>query len=417
MLSFVSDLHLADTASRCTVDVPHLIKQLRLLANNAAERKIEALKIVLLGDIFEVLKSTQWLSNEVRPWEVSTPAHVSTVAAIFESIVATNGHFFSGLQSICEEFPFVSLHYVPGNHDLPLNTEMGAEARRRLQTLLPLQHSSGEPFRDYFFDGPHGVIARHGHEWDQENRYTEGRAAIGDAIVIDLLLRLPIIVAEKLRISADDERLGFLHELDNVRPQAPQVMAKWVLRGLGGMTGGGEGARKAINEAFIEVATGLQAAIATTRFESIEVAEWWISFLIRLAPIILKHLDVLSAALHLTDGGVGGPGPYREFAVNDFQISDTAGGEFRYVICGHTHEPQLIPVDLVTAGDKRARLYLNTGTWRRVHRYASVASGADGDAAFARWDEECVISIYNPDDQANGFPAYEFARLTRGAQL
>ncbi|HXT64150.1 MAG TPA: hypothetical protein VN696_14020 [Pyrinomonadaceae bacterium] len=416
MLTFVSDLHLADTNSRATIDVPYLIDQLRVLTTNAQKKKIQDLKIVLLGDIFEILKSKRWLDDEVRPWEPCTTKHVTSVSSIFDSIIESNPLFFRGLQNLVTEFPFVRLHYVPGNHDLPLNTGMGVKARERLTSALPLQLSDAQKFGNYLVDEAHGVIARHGHEWDSSNRYSNRLSAIGDAIVIDLLLRLPIIVSKSMGIDVDDNRLAFLHELDNVRPQSPRVMAQWILKGLDNMSDCGPKGRKAIEGACHEVAIHLKKAIESTRFESIEVGAWWLGFLTKLAPAILKHLGALTAARHLTMDDIEIVGPYREYAVNDFELVSALDGDFRYVICGHTHSPQLVPLDLV-GQDQRARLYLNTGTWRRVHRFASVASGANVNGAFARWDEECLITIYNEGEQSLGLPAYEFSRITRGSRI
>jgi len=418
MIVLVSDLHLADTPLRSTINVPWFLRNIRRLVYQAREDGIKSLKIVLLGDIFEVLKSKEWLDQKVRPWEKSTSKHRATVASIFESIISSNSDFIEGIKSIITDYPFVSLHYIPGNHDLPLNTEMGDTARRRLQSILPLQISNGEKFGEYLVDPVHGVIARHGHEWDSTNRYVNGLAAIGDAVVIDLLLRFPIVVADKLGISEDDERLNFLHELDNVRPQSSPVMAKWLLAGLDRMSeDGSETGRRAIEEACYDIAKGLLEVKDSAKFESIEELAWWINFLTKLAPMILKYLGTLTTASHIALGGKEGAGPYREYAINDFQITDATGGEYRYVICGHTHNPLIAPLDIADSENRWARLYLNTGTWRRVYRYADITAGKKNTATFAHWDEECLISIYSPEEQARGLPAYEFNRLTRGVRV
>lgn len=413
MLGFVSDLHLSDTTARATIDVAYFIEQLGLLAKYAEEKKIEQLKIVLLGDIFEVLKSTKWLEHDVRPWQPCKVTHVDTVAGIFKDILESNPSFFEGLRKLVADYPFVKLEYIPGNHDLPLNTEMGVKARESLTKSLPLQVSGAEAFQNYLIDESHGVIARHGHEWDSSNRYGNGLSAIGDVIVIDLLLQLPIIVARNIGIEVDDPRLIFLHELDNVRPQSPGVMAQWTLRGLDSLNNLEVSGRKAVENALHEVASLLKAAIGSSRFESIELGTWWMSFLTKLAPAIVKHLGSLSLLRHLVGDDLEMAGPYREYALNDFEMADLLGGNFRYIICGHTHRPQLVPLDLV-GRDQRARLYLNTGTWRRVHSFPSVASGTDGNAAFAQWDEQCLVTIYSDKERSIGFPAYEFNRITRG---
>ncbi len=43
----------------------------------------------------------------------------------------------------------------------------------------------------------------------------------------------------------------------------------------------------------------------------------------------------------------------------------------RYVVYGHSHHPEIVPHDIVTNNGVTAeQVYLNSGTWRRVHRLA-----------------------------------------------
>jgi hypothetical protein len=123
------------------------------------------------------------------------------VTEVFESVVQANGSFFDDLLRLTKSYP-LKLEYLPGNHDLYLNTEFGAQARQRLQELLPLTRSGGRPFQTVLLDTQYGVLAKHGHEWDPTNRYSEGAVAIGDAVVIEVLLRLPMVVAEALKSSS-----------------------------------------------------------------------------------------------------------------------------------------------------------------------------------------------------------------------
>jgi len=138
----------------------------------------ETLDIILLGDIFEILKSRKWLERSTRPWEVSTPAHVDTVSSIFEEIVAVNARFFDDLDSLRREFPFVRVKYVIGNHDGPLTTAMGTHAAERLSKLLKSDWQTYESIPRTLVDPDHRVIATHGHEHDPQNRFVKNQITL-----------------------------------------------------------------------------------------------------------------------------------------------------------------------------------------------------------------------------------------------
>jgi hypothetical protein len=115
----------------------------------------------------------------------------------------------------------------------------------------------------------------------------------------------------------------------------------------------------------------------------------------------------------LLPGGGEGPGPFREEALWDLQASRDNGQDYRYILCGHTHIHELVPLQI--EADEPPRLYINTGTWRRTHRLAEVCPrSAPG---FATWQEECLVCLFSPDDQRRGLPAFEVRRFTRGQDL
>ena len=191
--------------------------------------------LVLLGDIFELLKSERWISDGVRPWDRASSAHASTVSSIFEAVLAHNKDFFSGLEETRAEYKNLHFSYVPGNHDRVLNTEMGITARRHFRKALLVQGRDSEPFSDVFVDTQHKVVAKHGHQWDPQNRYTNRGAAIGDAVVIELLRSVSglSLMRARLQLSVEDPLHRALLEIDNVRPQSPKYMAQWLISHFG----------------------------------------------------------------------------------------------------------------------------------------------------------------------------------------
>src|SRR5437868_7018044 len=117
MIILVSDLHLADTTKRKTINLSSLLGCLTAAVEQARDDGVQSMMIVLLGDIFEILKSTQWPRNGVRPWDSAIwQRHVDTVSAIFDAIVSCNEEFFTELNKLVEKHPALRLVYVPGNH-------------------------------------------------------------------------------------------------------------------------------------------------------------------------------------------------------------------------------------------------------------------------------------------------------------
>ncbi|HVG09853.1 MAG TPA: hypothetical protein VNM67_19285 [Thermoanaerobaculia bacterium] len=410
MLLFISDLHLTDTADRSTVDLTRIAEALNGQLLRATRRKgIREVKLVLLGDIFELLKSRIWLDRGLRPWDRPTSAHVQAVADIFEAVLQANRPFLEDLCQLTQTYP-VKLEYLPGNHDLYFNTEMGVQARRRLQELLPLPRRDGEPFETILLDDGHSVMAKHGHEWDPTNRYGEETAAIGDAVVVEILLRLPILVAAALGTSEDDPRLGFLHELDNVRPHHPKALAHWLLTGLDGLGQMGPQTRRALDSGLSNLVQDLMALTDRVKFGSIREMRWWELFLLRTAKAVLKS-KILSAAVRFPMGGEEGPTSYRQDALLALDSALVLGRDLRYILCGHTHLHELVPLEVSRAGP--SPLYINTGTWRRTHRQAEVSSRGR-HRTFSTWLEECLICIFDSEEQRQGFPPYEVHRCTCG---
>jgi UDP-2,3-diacylglucosamine pyrophosphatase LpxH len=338
---------------------------------------------------------------------------VSTVEAIFDSIVSANDQFFEGLRNLAGSYPSLKLVYVPGNHDYVLNTSMGAAARGKLQGILPLQNTKGEKFKTTFSDSQHKLIAMHGHEWDPANRYGPSGAAIGDAIVIDLVLSLPARVSEKLDVAYDDPCLDFLHEVDNVRPHAPKVIAQWVTGRLDAIKKSHPSVFKVMDETFQDLGAQLEILRRSGAFENISPAKHRLDVLHKMADVAVRRFGALRVARRVPTGNEG-IGPYGDFALNLIHSENALGGNFRFVVCGHTHDPVIVPLDSNAAAGRPAPLYLNTGTWRRVRRVSSGVRLGVGHAAFGCWDEECAIAVYDDEEQRAGRPEYEFHRVTRG---
>ena len=69
MLIFVSDLHLMDEGFKEAIPTSRLVQVVDGTIRRALERGVKEhdVQFVLLGDIFEIIKSQQWIDNDVRP--------------------------------------------------------------------------------------------------------------------------------------------------------------------------------------------------------------------------------------------------------------------------------------------------------------------------------------------------------------
>src|SRR5438046_176383 len=108
MLVFVSDLHLTDENFPPAVPVNRLTEAIDDIMQRGKVGGSRYATLVLLGDIFEIIKSPRWLEDDVRPWDSVTEVHRKTVTNIYMSIVRANEPFFKWLETLPERFPFVT---------------------------------------------------------------------------------------------------------------------------------------------------------------------------------------------------------------------------------------------------------------------------------------------------------------------
>ncbi len=87
MLVFLSDVHMTDGSSGETIKPTAF----RIVAENICKladtvKPLEEMRLVLLGDIFDIIRSAQWLANAVRPWDVAGPMQEQIVQQILDKI-------------------------------------------------------------------------------------------------------------------------------------------------------------------------------------------------------------------------------------------------------------------------------------------------------------------------------------------
>jgi hypothetical protein len=78
------------------------------------------------------------------------------------------------------------------------------------------------------------------------------------------------------------------------------------------------------------------------------------------------------------------------------------GDRPRYVVYGHTHHAEMVPLGSTDPQD-RGRFYMNSGTWRTVWHQGNTL---DGSRHFDAWKVMTYIAFYSPDE-ADGKHEFE----------
>lgn len=457
MLVVISDLHFVDGTSGNHNLPAKAFEQVFLssIVGLAQKNKATELKLLLLGDIPDLIRSAQWFDDapEDRLWgkyglaDIPRPRpHSRTEKRCLDilgrfpesglredvpvnTILYQNWgtfHFFrtfhKHLQQMAEkEYDIenysipVEIVYVVGNHDRPVN--LYPAVRDELQKQLGLTITSetvdgdidGEWWYKYdFTDEAYGVFTRHGHQFDIYNyngtdAYTREdhlQVPIGDVIATEIAVNL-VVTLESLRgefPEITDELVEAMQAVDNVRPLGR--LMEWFYSKMN------EQDNERIREAMdITIDTVVE------NFFEIEFVQNWknpnthVDELIRAASkrpfqrvldFVMNHSDasrLIELLLPVADRYLkeGGIDDYMEGAFYE-DVWKAEDSPIRYVLYGHTHQPLLKPLDSINGRDV---IYINTGTWReRLHRTISL----DKTANFVSIKQLTYQVFYNEEE-------------------
>jgi UDP-2,3-diacylglucosamine pyrophosphatase LpxH len=414
MLVAVSDLHLDD--GTCGKSLPpdafHIFRErLEQLAFSASRRTdgkyrpLKSIDLLLLGDIFELINTTRWLNEKpgetgyVRPWtDPAQPELAGKIQDITQAILSHNAESMAVLRQMAigeaislppanaqgepimdtsERIPIpVHIYYMVGNHDWFYHLPGEAYNQSR-QLIIEAMGLRNPPTR----------IAHQPHEWDDLLRLFEkyrvfarhgdiydkwcynpdlGRdvATLGDALAIELVTRFPEEVENHLGDSLPNNFYHGLHEMINVRPNV--AVPLWI----GNQVRNYALARKA-ESMLKEIWNGLVADFLDldfvrsldhkwNPFESVDELELvlkltrWTSIenFNKVILLIKKKLfeDDASLMRHA----------FKEEAFTSHQAD--------FIIYGHTHHHEIIPMDVYQQNGKDIYQFLvNTGTWRSYY--------------------------------------------------
>ena len=441
MLVIISDLHLTDRSSGDTISAGAFrifMRSLQRLAEQASYRKhendeftpIDACHVVLLGDILDVIRSRLWRDPgadqdpRVRPWSPrdtadQAAAFADRVERITRMILEKNQEALAYLQPTLriqnadgEAFDIpLKIYYMVGNHDwfYHLKGQRYDAIRHELIQAFGLSQKAEEPFPHTLDESPelkrifdeHRVYAQHGDVHDPLN-YQPGKgrdvASFGDAAVIELLNRFPEDVGAELGELADPALVADLKEIDNVRPSL--MIPAWIRTTLAKYP-------PATRRAVIDIWS--RQVRSFLRLPFLREVEYPGPFGRVLLRILLKVSDRLGwmRVLAFIQQGVRKISPFFNLDIDSGFVKHVYkepayrndDGSIDYFIYGHTHNPEVVPVQVLDhPGSRRVRLYFNSGTWRTVHQKAERKGGTDG---FARYQVMTYVAFYR-DDPVHG---------------
>lgn len=384
MIIFLSDLHFIDeTAGQHNIPkaaFEGVFRDIKTYGGTPSE-----VKIVFLGDIFDLVRTTRWLDapEDERPWGdiVGKKQEIGDrAAAIFDEIVEKNRVFpflQTGLREIFETEP--EKIYIPGNHDRLCNLYPILRERVRKALGIP---GSIEPFPNMFNDRDpatdYRVSALHGHEYDPWNFERVGKRTaadyaavpIGDLIACEFVSKLPKVIVSNLNSSFTEEEKVTIkrnfQEVDNVRPFFS--ILKWIFFQVANKPELGAVVEKSLKQ-IAEEFEALQYYKAWQK-RQLAAGNWCMvaetQAVITLAKCFnLRRADWLLKAFARLGGMFGSASP----DASDKALNKGAGTfltgepELRSLVMGHTHTPLQMPVRVTR--NNREQIYLNTGTWRK----------------------------------------------------
>ncbi|MBW1917068.1 MAG: metallophosphoesterase [Deltaproteobacteria bacterium] len=419
MLVLISDIHLVDgTAGDHNVPSRAFRYFFQDVAASVTPRT-EEIKLVFLGDIFDLLRTEKWFDFPVaeRPWgtkENETEAHANDIFAAIQNHPENRQTYALLSGSLKDRFglPLEPLRiYIPGNHDRLCNKY--PSLRAKVVDFLGLNHNPVQPFAHTFQDVNYGVFARHGHEFDKYNyeggeSYTPPdylRVPIGDPITTELVAKLPYKITDRLATLplTPQEKLSLrrnFEEVENVRPLSAVI--DWLLYQVRQRRWLKEVIEDTVDEVIREF-NDLDFVKGwyrdhdrwTNPFDEADRIQTLLYLLEKFKIFSTEKLSSLlvEAKNYLITDDLLEAAP-KEYLHLDSRI--------RYVVYGHTHEALTVPLRTVPCNSGRAEhVYLNTGTWRARHRKAI------SDNSFISWKNMTYLFFYHAGEKETDFPVFE----------
>jgi UDP-2,3-diacylglucosamine pyrophosphatase LpxH len=383
LLVFISDLHLTDQLKGPRISKADALN--RFWSRIESARLSEPAELVFVGDLFDIVRSPRWFEGTRRPYQVPSPATVAVVEAIVDATLDREREFFSLLRGHVERGA-LRVSYILGNHDRLLRH--APQARRRVWKAMTGRDEEIEFPGEKIFP-EHRVLAHHGHTGDFICYGREGAAPIGDAIGVELIVRFPPLLRDRVPVDPVE-----LEDIDDVRPI--YAVPAWV-RQLGEY-------RRGILRPLTETWSQLVEDFLDNPF----VKDWIKAQHRTLALDPGKQLRLL---LELSTGRIMGKAQDKRMTQIYKMFQHTFDGRFarraadrlsepkyrglQYVVNGHSHFPSMTPLGNING---QPSVYFNTGTWRTVHQ---IGTHMEGRPTFLPYDAMTYL-VFFPDGDALG---------------
>jgi UDP-2,3-diacylglucosamine pyrophosphatase LpxH len=387
-----------------------------------------------MGDILDPLHSTLWLNtapdalNYTRPWtNINSPDFASTLSETTNAIIDGNRKSLEILRRCAngqtillppanarhepdreskEPIPVnVRIHYMVGNHDwyYRLPGSKFDEIRKTVIESLGLCNDPG-PFPYELDEHPalgeilqsYRVFARHGDYYDKFNFNRElGRnhATLGDVFTMDVCNRYPVEVQRRYGSELPSGVIDSLRRITNVRPALATPL--WI---SGQIRRHAESA--ALEAELKEVWDDLcdqflqldfvREQDKAFRLDIVDALELVLKISKRTSFETLNDLVVwIHKKLHEND---------RSLAENALQEPAFLDNSARFVVYGHTHHHEIVPLD--SDGEppnEQNQFYINSGTWRS---YYDLAVKDPREQKFVRYQTFTYLTFYKDGERS-----------------
>lgn len=420
---------------------------------SGAYRPIEELDVLLLGDILDPIHSTRWFFpvgdqtfsritapgdlDYVRPWtDPSDPKFAAKLMEVTRAILDRNSEAMNILRKLAsgefigfdpandrggrdfanqQKIPLkVRFHYMVGNHDwyYHLKGEAFDGIRSEIIRAMGLSNSPAPfPFDMKKTDSnpsweadespdlerlfrEYRVFARHGDLYDSFNfDRAKGRdtATLGDTFAMEVINKYP----EILRRSSgfDPSVVDNLRQITNVRPAlATPVWINGQIKALAAQNKLGAAGENQLKKVWDELAAEfleldfVRAADKSFKFDLVDKLQAAIFFS---KLISFEAIDKLTLRLQAGSRTKAD----RSFAKYALQEPALLEHQANYIVYGHTHHHETIPLD----HDKvqGSQIYFNSGTW---HTYFDLARRDPAERKFIPYKALTYITFYKPHE-------------------
>lgn len=441
MLIIISDIHLRDgsTADSISPSAFRLFaRRLTETARFASIRKdgkyrpIEQIDVLLLGDIIDTIYSTKWLdtsptaSNYTRPWSDSTnPYYATKLAEVTDGILEHNEESLSILRRLAsgeeiklapatqngepdyqskEQIPLkVRFHYMVGNHDWYYHLKGPAFDQIRSKMIqkmglsnptspFPYEAEESSYLKELF--ERHKVYARHGDQYDMFNFDKEkGRefSTIGDAFAMEVSNRFPIEVQKKFGDELPSGIIDSLRKISNIRPALAAPI--WISGQIHDFAEK-RSLEKELKKVWDNIADEylqldfVRKADKAFQFDVVDVMELIIKISGRASFKTIN--DVILWVRKKMWGG------HHSFSHYAHEEPAFLNGQAQYIIYGHTHHHEIVPLGLNTKMPKpESQIYFNSGTW---HSYYDLAIQNSKKQQFVPYQALTYLTFYTKEE-------------------